>query len=29
MSISEARHELDAIATGLQALLLLVEEQPT
>lgn len=28
MSVSEARHELDAIATGLQALLLLVEEQP-
>lgn len=29
MTLSEARHELDAIATGLEALLLLATEQPT
>lgn len=29
MTLSEARHELDGIATGLEALLLLATEQPT
>ena len=29
MTLSEARHELDAIATGLEALILLATEQPT
>ena len=29
MTLSEARHELDAIATGLEALILLATEQPS